>query len=165
MLEYFVMNLKCVTGKLYNSTAVEKHREKKTFSVALHRGFSGFVFESSASPRLLKSSPERTPRDKTIFIRVCSEVVGHSVNNKHDFRQIKCPAFVTALTKQWSNVKEYWPPDVALAQVFMRRGLFNEELHLCWHIQRLIVREVSTCRGTNSHHNAPASTENSAWWK
>lgn len=41
--------------------------------------------------------------------------------------------------------RDYWPSDVALAQVFVGCGLFDEELHLCGHIQRVIVGKVSSC--------------------
>lgn len=36
------------------------------------------------------------------------------------------------------------PADVALAEVFMGCCLFDEQLNLCWDIQRFIVREVPT---------------------
>lgn len=42
--------------------------------------------------------------------------------------------------------QQYWPADVALAQVLVWGGLLDEELHLCWHIQRFVMRKVSTCR-------------------
>lgn len=39
------------------------------------------------------------------------------------------------------------PADVALAQVLVRRGLLDEQLHLRRHTQRVVVGEVATCRG------------------
>lgn len=40
------------------------------------------------------------------------------------------------------KAKRDWPADVALAQVLVWRGLFDEELHLGRHVQRLVVRKV-----------------------
>lgn len=50
------------------------------------------------------------------------------------------------LAERDSSSPKWTPSDVALAQVFMRRGLLDEELYLCWYIQCLIVGKVSTCK-------------------
>lgn len=42
------------------------------------------------------------------------------------------------------RLPERTPANVALAEVFMGRGLLDEQLHLCWDIQSVIVREVPT---------------------
>lgn len=42
------------------------------------------------------------------------------------------------------QLPERTPANVALAEVFMGGGLFDEQLHLCWDIQRVIMREVPT---------------------
>lgn len=102
---------------------------------------TGIISTSQAKPHFPSHVGEQHDL-QTWLIRLLQRIWGYRNSTAAD--NVKC--------KQLAETKgtlrqQYWPSDVALTQVFMWRRLLDEELHLCWHIQCLIVRKVSTCGG------------------